>query len=474
MQQIATVLCVIAIVGLFVLDRDREARTSKALWIPIIWILINASRPVSFWLGMAPTASESTVYLDGSPIDRFIYIVLLVAGLIVLINRREQVGPLLRRHWPILLFFSYCALSILWSGYPFVTFKHWTKGVGDVVMVLIVATDLEPKAALKRLLARAGFILIPLSLLFSKYYPELGRFLTPGWIMEYTGVTMNKNELGQICMIFGLGSLWCFLSAYRDREDAQRTRRLTAHAALLAIVIWLFCMANSMTSLSCVVLAGVVMVLAGRPAVVRKPSRVQLLVAAAVGLAVFALFFDPTGDLVASVGRNPTLTGRTDLWHWILTIAGNPWVGTGYESFFVGPRLHQLWALDDQAFYSLQEAHSGYLEVYLNLGWIGVSLFAVFMVTGYKKVIAAFRANPNVGRLCLAWFVAGTIYSLTEAGFRMLTPIWIFLLLAVMAVPEAALPESLSPPGLDQTDSVPEFASIVDQEFGVGFREETG
>ncbi|MGH9352609.1 MAG: O-antigen ligase family protein, partial [Terriglobia bacterium] len=168
---------------------------------------------------------------------------------------------------------------------------------------------------------------------------------------------------------------------------------------------------------------------------------------------------------------NPTLTGRTDLWHWILTIAGNPWVGTGYESFFVGPRLHQLWRLDDGAFHSLQEAHNGYLEVYLNLGWIGVSLFAVFMLTSYTKVVAAFRANPNVGRLGLAWFVAGAIYGLTEAGFRMLTPIWIFMLMAIVAIPEATPREGLSPLGVDQTDIAPEFASSVAE--GFGFLEET-
>ena len=40
------------------------------------------------------------------------------------------------------------------------------------------------------------------------------------------------------------------------------------------------------------------------------------------------------------------------------------------------------------------EAHNGYLELYLNLGWIGVALLAGVIVMSYPKVIATFRADP--------------------------------------------------------------------------------
>ncbi len=41
--------------------------------------------------------------------------------------------------------------------------------------------------------------------------------------------------------------------------------------------------------------------------------------------------------------------------------------------------------------------------------------------------------NPSVGGLMLAYIIAAAVYSITEAGFRMLDPIWIFLLLAVVS-----------------------------------------
>src|SRR5271165_6342245 len=403
---IATILFSIGIIGLFVLDRDHEARTSKALWIPVVYLLCTGSRPVSMWLGYAqPFGVEGGIY--SSPIDQAVQLVLLALGLMVLIARGRKVGSPLRSSGPILLFFSYAALSILWSDFPSVTLKHWTKGVEDIVMVLVVLTDGDPVMAVKRLLTRAGFILIPLSLLLCRYYPRLGRIFTKGWLVEFVGVSTQKNQLGMICMIFGLGSLWCFLRAYRDRESAARSRHLLAHGVMLGIVVWLLLMCRSLTSSVCLVLAGTVMALASRRSPEAKPARVHLLVAAAVCIALFPLFVAPS--LVESFGRDATFSGRTAIWNRVPELVRNPWVGEGYETFLVGPRLLELRKTFEDSF---QEAHNGYLEVYLNLGWIGVSLFALLLITGYQKVVAAFRRDPAVGSLSLAFFVAVVIYAL--------------------------------------------------------------
>ena len=45
--QIATLAFFAGILGLFVLNRDRTVTTSKALWIPVVWLWIAGSRPVS-------------------------------------------------------------------------------------------------------------------------------------------------------------------------------------------------------------------------------------------------------------------------------------------------------------------------------------------------------------------------------------------------------------------------------------------
>src|SRR6202035_112417 len=125
--------------------------------------------------------------------------------------------------------------------YTDVSFKRWIKAVGDLVMVLIVLTDANPFAAVKRLMARVGFVLIPASVLLIKYYPALGRIYNIWtWEPMFVGVTDHKNTLGMICMVLGLGFVWRFLLAYRERMDPYRTSRLTAYGVLIAMVVWLF------------------------------------------------------------------------------------------------------------------------------------------------------------------------------------------------------------------------------------------
>src|SRR5262249_40298817 len=151
---------------------------------------------------------------------------------------------LLRSNTPILLYFIYCGISFLWSDFPDVAFKRWIRALGDLVMVMVILSDPDWLAALKRLFVRVGFLLLPLSILLIRYYRDLGRTYSP-WDGElaYTGVTTSKNELGMVCAIFGLASAWRFLLAYRGEEGTRKAGPLIAHGALMVIALWLLQMA---------------------------------------------------------------------------------------------------------------------------------------------------------------------------------------------------------------------------------------
>ncbi len=89
-------------------------------------------------------------------------------------------------------------------------------------------------------------------------------------------------------------------------------------------------------------------------------------------------------------------------------------------------RIWNLW------WWHPNEAHNGYIEVLLNLGWVGISLLALLVIAGYKKILRGLR-DTSLARLELAYLLVAIVYSFTEAGFRMLSLTWVFLLLAIVS-----------------------------------------
>jgi exopolysaccharide production protein ExoQ len=440
MTLIATLVCAVGILGLFVLDRDRKSRTSPALWISVMWFSIGSSRMVSGWfsgsLGGGPS-NAADAYLEGSPMDRNILTGLLVLGIIVLIGRRSRVLTLLRANVPILMFYSYCLISIVWSGFPDVAFKRWTKFLADLVMVLIVLTDADRSSAIKRFLARTAFVLVPTSILLIKYYPDLGRsYGRFEGTLFFTGVATDKNMLGKFCLLLGLATVWRLRQILSGAEGTRRTRHLVAHLVILGMVLWLLLNANSMTSLSVFALGSGLIVATGVPALARRRWTVHVLVVAALAIAFFALFLNIGAGLVQTLGRDPTLTGRTELWAQVLRMNRDPILGTGFESFWLGSRLERLWSI---YWWHPNQAHNGYIEVFLNLGGVGIALLGIVIATGYRNIVRGFRWDPDTGRLRLVYFVAGVAYNFTEANFKILSPVWITFLLATIAVPKIPL-----------------------------------
>src|SRR6266705_2447694 len=102
---VATVVYGFVILALCLSDRDRESRasSSSALWIPVAWASIGASRAVSQWLQVGPAMESPDQYLEGSPLDLLILTGLLAAGLMVLVARGQRAGMFLRANGPILL-----------------------------------------------------------------------------------------------------------------------------------------------------------------------------------------------------------------------------------------------------------------------------------------------------------------------------------------------------------------------------------
>lgn len=431
---IAAIVFALGIGLLFRLNRRGESPVSKALWVPAFWLFIASSRSVAEWLHYDPTG-QSNRYLDGNPLDRAILSVILGLSLIVLIKRSRQVTMLLKSNIPILLYFLYCGLSIAWSDFPDVSFKRWFRALGDFAIILIPLTDSDWLAAVRRLFARIGFVVMPVSILFIRYFPELGRAYSRGGKATWTGVGTDKNALGMICLVFGLAAIFRFLQLRKEKEGNGVRKRgpLIAQGALMIMTVYLLWQANSATAVACFCLAGGVMVLTQLFQWARKPTILRLMIATAVIIPLSAMFLGIGSSLVGTLGRDSTFTGRTAIWKAALGMVSNPLLGAGYESFWLGKRLEGVENLIGQG---INQAHNGYVEIYLNLGWVGLILLAILFISGYRRIVPTVVSQTEAGSLRLAFFLVAVAYNFSEGGFKMMHPVWLSFLLAIAVAPE--------------------------------------
>ena len=220
-------------------DTARREGVSGAVWIPTLWVGIIASRPISTWLGLGGGGADYEYSLEGSPADRLFFFVMIVAALIVLLRRRVAWGFIFRKNWPIFLFYTYFLVSVVWSDSPLPSFKRWFKDFGNIFVALVILTEANPGQAFRAVFVRCAYVLLPLSVIFIRYFPDLGRVYLRSGAMEVTGVTFQKNSLGALVLVCGIVLIWDWLE--RSRPDSVRQNRFDRYLviAIAAIGAWL-------------------------------------------------------------------------------------------------------------------------------------------------------------------------------------------------------------------------------------------
>jgi len=425
---------------LFWRETRQPSHVSRALWIPLIWVLITGSRFVSQWLeiwGLMPGGGGGDPG-EGSPLDALVFLALIVAGFMVLRRRQVKLSVLLRNNWWLAAFFIYCFLAVTWSDFPFVALKRWIKVLGHPIMALVVLTDPDPDEAFRRLFKRAAYVLITGSLLCIKYFPGIGRGFD-GWTGQAfnQGVNLNKNELGYVCMLTGLFFVWNFLQAgrYTDRKLRRDERLLSA--GFLVLIVWLLDMSDSATSLVCAVAGiGMMVVLGWRW--INKRFLGTYIVAGVLLFGIAESVFGVYENTLKMLGRNVTLTDRTEVWKDVLELTEDPILGAGFESFWLGERLEKMWAKWP---WHPTQAHNGYIETYINLGAVGVVLLILLAVGTFKKIQRMLLWDFEFGRLRMGFLVAILIYNYTEAAFKGVSLVWLVWHIIALDYPRALTAE---------------------------------
>lgn len=430
---IATAVTLAGVLFLLRFESGRRQDLRPAIWLPVLWLGITGSRFVSQWLDLQ--AGGGVNFSEGSLLDAVYFLVLMCAGACVLARRGLRLGDVLRANAWMALFLAYGLLSVAWSDDPFIALKRWVKVMGHPIMALVVLSDPDPLAALRVLFKRLAYLLLPTSLLFIKYLPEYGRAFDP-WsgLPLNVGVMLTKNDLGYVCMVLGLFFIWNVLYLRHKVGTPRRVRETVLSLGFVFLALWLLKLADSKTSLACL-MAGAAVMLGLGTGLVSKRHFGTWVVLAGLLLLWLESVFDLYHAALALLGRNPTLTDRTIIWDTVLEMQDQPLFGFGFESFWLGDRLEKLWS----AYWWLPtQAHNGYIEIYLHLGAVGVALLLAVILSAFRNIARRFESDFLLARLQMALLFAILLFNYTEAGFKAVHFMWTVFYLVATVCPRPA------------------------------------
>ncbi|RSB47581.1 O-antigen ligase [Brevundimonas sp. 357] len=355
---------------------------------------------VGFW--SAPLTGYGARSADF--LRNFYYPAYLLALILVCLRPERALKGLIRSPLLIALLLL-TAATYFWSIMPELTARR-IPALAFTTLAGVALASRWSWRSLTEIVAGTLAVLAILSFLVGALLPHMGRMeeIFPG---AWRGLWLEKNSMGNVMV-----KTTVFLLA--AGVMAPERRKLWFGLAIVPVLLIL--LSTSKTALVVLVLSLASM---GFVAVVKSgPLRAVVATWLAVVFVIGAglLIAMETDTFFALLGKDATLTGRTEIWSGIMQqMAEHPWKGFGYgavwdDPSFTGPKA---W-IGYQAHFMPADAHSGWLELYIALGLGGVILFALFLTQIWAQSLWAAYTSPG-GWLALPLIASFTVTMLTES-----------------------------------------------------------
>jgi O-antigen ligase len=356
---------------------------------------------------LARFGAEKVDAVEGDPVIQAVWAVLYLAVLAVVLLRISAVARVVRGTLALWVLIVVALASIGWAAYPSVSMRKVAALLGSTLLGVYFGVRFRPEQQV-RLLGWAFALMIAASFVMALAFPTYGinhRFSEGAW----QGAFLHKNELGRIMSVALM--LFLVLAASLPRRTRWVALVGVAGSGLLIVL------SQSKTAL----VVSVCLVLAYSLMALRRRLDSKLLVTVALvatvvgGGAVLSLALKAEAATTA-LGRDVTLTGRTALWAMLLNfISQKPWLGYGYGSFWLGRTGPSGTIIRTLRWYP-GHAHNGVLDVALELGIVGVVLFAFVYVSVLKRSYGLFVRNAHPAEAWpLVLVLIITMYNITES-----------------------------------------------------------
>lgn len=309
------------------------------------------------------------------------------------------------RQGAFLLFAAYVAASMLWSAFPIKVLINVAHLVG-LYLVLIASGRYflrHPNSFFSTISGALGIALLS-SIFVSILLPSIGVSLLDG---RWQGLAGNPNSLGLIAMV----SLWSN-TAGLYLPASRKIRKW--HFVGLAISAVALIGARSVTAVLTTALAVGLSIFLIRLESQSHAVRFMKIVAATWGLLIMAaalLAFMPqifeAKGFFGLLGRSTTFSGRTHLWEEaVRLIELRPWLGWSFDS-----NLSVLKYLG-----GVGQFHSGYLDLMVRGGWIGMILFVTILAGVLRRILRLAKVEYHRAMIFSGMLCAILLHNVTEAS----------------------------------------------------------
>lgn len=353
---------------------------------------------------LAPTQEET-------PILRLMWLPVYAATMGLLLFRADRIW----RAWPAFLLLGVMVIhayaSKYWSIDPGVTSRRTIAlALSSVFALYLGAMFRGPH--LPRVLMIACLLMGLGSLVMVFAFPAIGvhQYDNAGL---WRGLWYEKNQMGVVMVAGVIAATASLASADNRRVDLWMVASLTAAAVCALLVL----ATQSKTSLLCMIM-GVGLI--GGLWAMRRGGAAFTVVCLWLGvvLAAFILYLVITEPAVIlkALGKDPSLTGRTDIWAALMRkVAEKPWTGFGYQAFWGRTSVPAMW-IRQETQWPVPSAHNGWIDLLVQLGWPGAILVGFTMALTFVVLVARIGgAGAREGYFSLAYFAVFLLLSLSES-----------------------------------------------------------
>lgn len=331
--------------------------------------------------------------------------VYLITLLLVLVRFRDMC-----RAWPawiaVLLLVGLAFSSKYWSIYAEVTQRRTIAMAMTSVFAVYLGAAFRG-VALPRLLMRAGLLMGVGAVVMVFAFPAIGvhQDVNAGL---WRGLWYEKNQMGLVMVISAVSAAACLAAG-----DPRRRVPL----ATLALSTLLILGAQSKTSLLCLVL-GVGLI--GGLWALRRGGPALAVLAAWLGVVALALgawlWSTESAEILDALGKDPSLTGRTDIWASLMRrVAERPMTGYGYAAFW-GPHSEPAAFVRQETQWIVPSAHNGWIDLLVQLGWPGAVLVGALLAAAAVCLIVRLpRQGAREGWWSLSYLAVFLLLSLSES-----------------------------------------------------------